>query len=85
MVKITKAIAVISDDIGRPIWVRIQYIKKENDRKDEILHDGIFVRAGSNKIRLLEKRMDNYIPPKRFNRMCRQAAAILFDKRPRPS
>ena len=76
MERIVKAEKVIRDDCNRAIWAQIRYIKN-----GELLHDAVFMRGKDRAIFLLEKRMDNYIPPKRFKMMCDKAAAIIFDKR----
>ena len=76
MERIVKAEKVIRDDKNWAVWVRIQYIKN-----GELLHDAVFMRGKDKTIFLLEKRVENYIPPKRFKMMCDKAAAIIFDKK----
>ena len=78
--RLVKVIWVIRNDCGWPIWVRIQYIK---DRK--LLHDAIFIRGKDREIVLAEKRIDNYIPPKRLGMMYAKAVAIMHCKKPAPA
>lgn len=69
---------VIKDNCGWPVMVRVQYIKD-----DKLLHDAVFTRNIKKRIVLMEKRMDNYIPPKRYQKMFAKAAAVLLRKKPR--
>ncbi|MBI4991624.1 MAG: hypothetical protein HZB99_00180 [Candidatus Harrisonbacteria bacterium] len=80
MERIVKVVEVLRDDRNRAIWVQIQYIKN-----GELLHDAVFMRGKDDRMFLSEKRIDNYIPPKRFKMMCDKAAAVIFDKRVKPA
>lgn len=80
MERIVRAEKVIRDDKNRAIWARIQYLKN-----GELLHDVVFMLGKDKTMFLLEKRMDNFIPPKRFKMMCDKAAAIIFDKKVKPA
>lgn len=80
MERIVKVEKVLRDDMNRAMWVRIQYIKN-----GDLLHDAVFGRGKDNSIYLLEKRINNFIPPKRFKMMCDKAAAVIFDKRIKPA
>lgn len=78
--RIVKVVDVAKDSCNWPVWVRIQYIKD-----GKLLHDAVFTRKGKRGIQLSEKRMDNYIPPKRYQMMLIKAAGIMFRKKPRPA
>lgn len=80
MERIVRAEKVIRDDKNQAIWTRIQYLKN-----GELLHDAVFMRGKDKTIFMLEKRVENYIPPKRFKMMCDKAAAIIFDKKAKPA
>ena len=76
--RIVRVEDVAKDSCGWPVWVRIQYIKD-----GKMLHDAVFARKGKKGILLAEKRIDNYIPPKRFAMMLKKAAAVMFRKKPK--
>ena len=76
--RIVRVTDVIKDNCGWPVLVRIQYIKD-----GKLLHDAIFTRKGKKGVLLSEKRIVNYIPPKRYAMMLKKAAAIMFKKKPK--
>lgn len=57
------------------------YLIEDNGPKEKILHDAEFVPDGKNWVRVGKRIMDNYIPPKRYLKMAKKAAAIIYDKR----
>ena len=65
------------------ISVRMQYIYLvENDGEHEkILHDVEFVPNGRGWVKISRRIIDNYIPPKRYIKMSKKAAAIIYDKK----
>ncbi len=67
----------------KAVRVRMQYIYiiDNNGAKEVILHDAEFVPDGKNWVRVDKRILDNYIPPKRYVKMAKKAAAIIYDKR----
>jgi len=76
--RIVRVEDVVKDNCGWPVLVRIQYIKD-----GKLLHDAVFARKGKNEVFLAEKRIVNYIPPKRWQMMLTKAAAVMFKKKPK--
>lgn len=79
-IRIVRVEDVVKDNCGWPVLVRIQYIKD-----GKLLHDAVFTRNKKKRVVLTEKRMDNYIPPKRYQKMFAKAAAVMFKKKLKPA
>ena len=67
----------------KAVRVRMQYIYiiDNNGAKEEILHDVEFAPGNKKWVKISKRILDNYIPPKRYLKMAKKAAAIIYDKR----
>jgi uncharacterized protein (DUF2225 family) len=84
LVKIVKVEKVIRDEFNSAIWVRVKYIEESGDEPDvssKILHDAVFMPDSKRWVFIHRRVIDNFIPPKRYIKMARKAAAIIYDRK----
>ena len=79
---LVKTVIRVNDNgFEKAIWVRMQYTEEAENAKKIILHDVAFMPNGKNLVFIYYRYTDNFIPSKRYMKMAKKAAAIIYDKK----
>jgi len=81
--KDVEVVRVIRDEFGKAIWARIQCSERffrVNLFLKKVYHDVVFMPDGKKWVYVHHKILNDYIPPNRYRKMAKKAAAIFYEK-----
>ena len=82
--KFVRVVQVIRDSSKTAIWVRVSYIErtmKDGVPGEKVLHEAAFVPSADGWVHKFQNFLNNFIPDKRYYKMAKRAAAILYEKK----
>lgn len=82
--KFVRVVRVVRGNSKKAIWVRISYIErteKDGVPGERVLHDVAFIPSADGWVYKFQNFLNNFIPDKRYHKMAKRAAAILYEKK----
>ena len=82
--KFVRVVQVVRNSSKEAIWVKVSYIErtiKDGVPGEKVLHEVAFIPSADGWVYKFQNFLNNFIPDKRYHKMAKRAAAILYEKK----